>query len=400
MKLPINQILYLTIVGLFGLSGWQFYETLDKQRSDDVNARQARANKTTSERFQAGRDSKQVAKGPEYGKPAVWTPFKHANLIGKEPPPPEVEVDTGPKEPPPSVAKVETPLEDICEIVMLVYDGERSRAVIRYLPDAEIEVPEEILEIQRAKEGFGAGGAPPPTSTFNRPRNNRAAPKPAAMPVAAPMEGYIHQLKLDDKLWAPFSHIRLGRIDDYAEFAAFVRTVDGEEREAEKLFRDELELGQELQAKFDALRRREGGSEASGDPADPGDERSPIMPGENPWRGGPSGQRVGDQFHIGENDWREFQSDPNRIHTREIGTRSYSGGSIKGVQITKVSPRFQQMGLNNGDVIIAVNGQSVTSKAQAIDVGKKLYKRGQRTFEVTLLSQGREVTRTVVAPDK
>ena len=66
-----------------------------------------------------------------------------------------------------------------------------------------------------------------------------------------------------------------------------------------------------------------------------------------------------------------------------------------------ISPEIQgRFGVQVGDLILAVNGQSVSTKAQAVTVGKKLYRRGVRRFTVTLLSNGQEIERIYQAPDQ
>jgi hypothetical protein len=47
-----------------------------------------------------------------------------------------------------------------------------------------------------------------------------------------------------------------------------------------------------------------------------------------------------------------------------------------------------------------VNGRSVTSKGQAVNMVKKAYKRGVRTFTTKWLSNGQEVERVYQAPNK
>jgi hypothetical protein len=80
---------------------------------------------------------------------------------------------------------------------------------------------------------------------------------------------------------------------------------------------------------------------------------------------------------------------------------SRTGSGQRGLQVMNVSTEIQQrFGVQQGELILAVNGTPVTTKAQAVNTGKKMYNRGVRRFVVTFLSNGREIERTYQAPDK
>lgn len=59
-----------------------------------------------------------------------------------------------------------------------------------------------------------------------------------------------------------------------------------------------------------------------------------------------------------------------------------------------------RIGVQSNDLILSLNGEPVSTKADAIAVGKRQYNRGVRTFVLRLLSDGREVERIIEAPDR
>ncbi|MCA8942149.1 MAG: hypothetical protein KDB80_06270 [Planctomycetes bacterium] len=399
MKLPINQLLYVAIAGLLGGSAWQFYETWKEIRKEDARAeqRQREASDTCKLRLEKGRSLNVVSKGPNYAENQPWDHFKDANLIGKLPPPPPKPIDPEeqkkPEKPP------ETPLEDICAIVCLVFQEDQSMAILRYQETSNVEPPEEILE------AFSPPDTVTPTPRTNNKNRRNAGKVKTARPIARAMPttrvgGFVQTLRLEDNLWPPYDHIKLVAIDGYAEFAEFSRTAeDGSESAPERLYRDELGLSQAVMERLHEEGYTRGSKPRSVNPETSPEEIPEGLFGI--WAGGDDTKRINGDFHIGRREWKDWNEDSNRIFNRELQTKSYSGrNGVSGVQITKVSERFQQFGVQAGDVIVSVNGEPVRSKAQAITVGKRLYKRGVRTFNVVFLSRGAEVTRTYVAPDQ
>lgn len=82
-----------------------------------------------------------------------------------------------------------------------------------------------------------------------------------------------------------------------------------------------------------------------------------------------------------------------------VQTTSYRPrGSTKseGIVITAVPRRSQaaRVGLRNDDVILSINGRAVTSKAEALKVGRdEVEKLGRKVLEVRMLRNGKEITR-------
>ena len=84
--------------------------------------------------------------------------------------------------------------------------------------------------------------------------------------------------------------------------------------------------------------------------------------------------------------------------------RDYSGGSgktrVQVVNVHKLGKQVRRLGVNEGDILISLNGIPVKNKAQAIRVGKRLWRDGVRSFKAVFLRRGREVTMTHHFPHK
>ncbi len=89
-----------------------------------------------------------------------------------------------------------------------------------------------------------------------------------------------------------------------------------------------------------------------------------------------------------------------RIFHEDLSLSGYaSRGGVRGVQVRRASKRMKGLGVIPGDVIVGVNGESVETKAKALVVLRRLYKRGVRSFDIKFVSRGRQVTRTYRVPD-
>jgi hypothetical protein len=395
MKLPINLFLWVGSLGLLGGSGWHFYSALRQPpgpSQDDVT-------KQVQGLVDKGKGKQVVVQGPDYSTRQPWERFKTANLIGK------ITVTTPDPTPVQPVNQVEQappqkPLEEIFAIVCLVAEGEKSRAIIRYVPSANVEPPPESIPppagpLDLAAAAHAAKAATPKAP--NAPGSKAAPPMPVAPPSSTP-GAWVHHLQLEDHLWKPYEHIRFVRVEPDASAAWFQREEPGKDKsewKEEKLIPDELGLSQEV---LEALRA--GGIVTSTSDKPVGDQpASPVEP--TTWQTTETTRKVGrSEWHIGTQDRDVFRGNPERIFNEDVATSSYSSGHVKGVQITRMAPRFQSYGIVEGDVVVSINGRAVTSKTQAFSVGKDLYKRGVRTFEVEFLSRGRRIVRTYVAPDE
>ena len=174
-----------------------------------------------------------------------------------------------------------------------------------------------------------------------------------------------------------------------------------EEWEREELFPDALGLSQEVMAKLRAAQLLDDRNAAGAGAADGSDSGGPVQ--SSGWQAMDTTTEVApNRFNIGTEDRELLSRDPNRVFGRDVGTATWRSttGNMSGVKITNLAPGYERYGVQRGDIILAINGEPVSSKGEAIKIGKQLYKRGVRSFEIEFLSNGRRVSRTYVAPDE
>lgn len=427
MKLPIPFLLYVASLGLAGFTGWQVYELLPLQKRESKDAAIKQGQKTAIDRLSTGRGAGPISADWRYtaNNREWWKEFKNANFLGKLPPPPEPKPGEGGDEPPPPPPPV-IPLEEIFELAALVYDGqdkgqgELSHVVIRYKRESGVQPPEwYVRQNQGAAAGGGFGGprdtAPPPRPGGNPnfrggSRNQRPpTPTPNPMPTQSSTTDVLLQKvwvkgdgdpRRDPHLWPPFDHIRLVRVDPSAQSAYFVREAppprEGEpEPEApkeEQLFKTSANLSQDVLRELSELY----GQEISQGPASQGSGRRG-----NEWIETEETQLVGNVRHIGRKDERAFQNEDDFFEKVYFDTYTSKYSSRRGLKVTNVEPALAaKYGVSQGDVLLSVNNRKVKSKAQAVQFGKREYKKGVRTFVTTWLSGGQEVERVYQLPDK
>jgi hypothetical protein len=428
MRSPLPFLLYVTALGLFGWAGWTVYDSLDLW---DINTR---TNATNSGRDDAVKlIARGKGKGPQtsswnYGASAWWPQLKEVNLIGKLPeraPSPE-ELASASK--PVEVVVDQTPLEDIFELVGLVYDGEgggksgNSHVIIRYKPQAGVEPPEWWMRentptspTARAAAGPRDLAAAPSTATTKRAgRNGRggsndatATPaQPSAMPVSLAGREILQKLWAEDggderrssDLWGKYSHIRLVRVDASAESAYFVRTVPAKEGEPkvepkeEELLKTSAEIPQEVLLALRRLQGREGEAKSAAEP---------TIAKTNDWREVENTTRYGNEFHIGRKDETSFRDPDDFFANVHVDTYVSKSSSMRGLSVRNIkSDVAQTYGVQTGDVLLEVNNTKISSKAQAVNMVKKDYERGVRSFSTKWLSNGQVVDRVYLAPNK
>lgn len=427
MRLPLPFLLYTTSICLVGFTGWQVKELLPLR---GVEA------KTEAQRVGVEEGTDLIAQGRTRGAVSAnwyytntnrgwWERFQKVNFIGKLPPPVMTPEQLAAQEQAAEAARVppKTPLEEIIELRVLVYDsaddgrGELSHVVVRYLPTANVTPPDWYL---RELEGSGGptytpgdGAAPPMRTQGNtnfpsrgrggRSRGANAAPTP--MPMQQPSASGPYQQELwvkggDDKrrqpnLWPPYEHIRLVRVSDTAQSAFFVRTEPSPEDPAktvvspeERLIKTVTGIPQDVLTVLENVsgssveRRADGGSESVAATSQwvAAEETTQIRPG---------------HFNVGRQDSKRFADEGTFLES--VSTQPYVSrtSSTRGILIRNVKPELAaSFGVAEQDVLIAVNGYSVKTEAEAIQFGKREYKKGVRTFVTEWLSAGQKVTRT------
>ena len=174
MRLPLPFLLYATALGLFCWAGWTVYESLPLMDDDARQAASEAGSKQARGLIKRGQGSGSQSSGPDYAASSWWSQLKEVNLIGKLPPkePTAAEIEAQRlKEETPKIDT--TPLEDIFELVSLVYDpkesgrGGEAHVIIRYKPTASVEPPDWWLKENQ------------PPGTLMGPRDLSAAPSTA-----------------------------------------------------------------------------------------------------------------------------------------------------------------------------------------------------------------------------
>jgi len=442
MKLPIPLLLYTVSLGLFGWAGWQVYQTLPMWKDKAREAATVRGQQDAKDRLGGGRGQSAFVADWVYSQSAApwWATFKNVNLIGKLPPPPVDPKGPGSDDhkPPPPVDL--RPLEEVIELVSLVYDGKEggrggsTHVIVRFKPDANVELPE--WKVRESTPPAPAAGmqANMPRDAVRNPGPGRGAQAPAPVPTAPPaarggrpptamptssLTGapILQQVWVDDHgdmrrspiLWPVrgsdgkvFGTIKLVRVAPDAQTAYFVRVLPpaaggepGPEPKEERLLKTAMNLRQDV---IEELRRLQGRS-------GPDSETVPAVPSASAsiqWQEVAETTRVGQAWQVSRKDEQRFRENPDQLF-EQFSVDTYVGrsGSIRGVTFRSVEPQLaQRFGVSAGEVLIEVNGRTVESKAQALQFGKTDYNRGVRTFTTKWLSNGQIVERVYQAPDR
>lgn len=430
MRLPIPFLLYITAFSLFGCAGWIVYSSLDLWTGQTQSAASKKGHDDALRFIANGKGKGPQSSSWNYAASAWWPQVKEVNLIGKLPEKKPTAEELASAAKPVEVVVDVTPLEDIFELVSLVYDGkgggtgENSHVIIRYKLEAGVEPPEWWVRENTPAASGSAGmrgprdlAAAPATATTNRSgrgrggRGNQARPRPrpTAMPTSVTGREILQKIWADDggnlrrssKLWGKYSHIRLVRVDASAESAFFSRTqpaTEGEpgvEAKEEELLKTSAEIPQDVLLALRRLQGRENDADGGAN------KTGPLAAKPNQWREVENTTRYGDQFHIGRKDERSFRDTDEFFSSVHVDTYVSKSSSMRGLSVRNIkSDVAQKFGVQTGDVLIEVNNRPVSSKAQAVNMVKKDYGRGVRSFSTKWLSNGQVVNRVYLAPAK
>lgn len=405
----LSFLIYVLSVGVLGLLGWQLYEKHDmrwvgipgvgKPPAETVSAYRKRV-------AQSGTGSSISERRWSYSNRMIawWDVIKEANLTGKLPPPPEELVSNADQGKKPEVETPQTPLKDVIRIVTTLGWTKGTTKLVY-------------------KEGSGVERPP------SRALGLLASPSPGAQPGMAPGQtqpvlGPVYQdISMGESLYPPFQMVKAVRVvSDGSEVgvvfsrpapkkrnaedpAAKSGDAASEDRIEETVWVNQLDIqGQH----FSGLNSIGGaGGTGTGTPKSGG---TVVRKGtwEDP---GEKTQKIGDVWQISMKD-QKYLSSPAKL-LEDVAVQDFSeewvdpdhpgGGSkvrVKGVAIRKISPALKRFGVVEGEILIKINGLPVSGRANAMNVGKKEYNRGVRTFELTFLNNyGREVTRSYQAPN-
>lgn len=446
MKLPIPFLLYVVALGLFGFSGWTVYKMLPQWKKDVRTQAHENGSKAGKDCIMRGRGQGPINDVWRYTPDtnAWWESLKNANLIGTLPPPPEKPKrpgDEDDKAPPNRFDS--TPLDQMFELVCLVYDGKHkgeggdSHVIVRFKPEANVTPPEWYVR-ENAPPTPSVPMTAAPTDTTPKPANGQPArPNQPAVPLAnrggrgaTPMpmvptgRGEVLQ-----KIWAKsetedprraalvwpmkpatasdgqspppvFGTIRLVRIAPDAQSAWFVREFpvqEGQtppERKEEELIKTSMGLPQDVLHALLALQGRNGRTTSTATTT------SAATAGPVQWQDVEQTTKINGVVNIGREDEKRFGDSDEFFESLNVDTYVTKAGR-KGLIVRQVDPKLAaNYGVIPGDVLLEVNGQKVDGKAQAYSIGKSQYKQGVRTFVTTWLSNGQEVERVFQARDK
>ena len=236
-------------------------------------------------------------------------------------------------------------------------------------------------------------------------------------PVQAPMEtvpsaaSSIHLLSVGDPLYTPHANWQLQRVLP-AERAVLFRWENGEIKDEEKLGLGQIEQDRWVDdpAKLKPFRREGGGGSTAaggGKARGSGKElRLAPIPKEAYTKDRPV-RLEANKWFIPEAERARWRKNPDKLMA-QVGLSPYSlpkgvsrrhEGQRSGLAISKLSPAMRQVGLEEGMILISLNGRPVTSKATLQRTARKLYDRGVRVFQARVLYYGREQTLTYRVDD-
>lgn len=384
MRSSINTLLHLTSFGMLGLAGWLIQQTVttDPRLTAGASTNPSRDGFNTARQLVAqGRNLRPSRPREIYSNRRWWEQFQQVNLIGRV-----GEDEEGPGPLPPVEPK--KLLADLVRLMSLMHqhDGERDRSqvVIRYREDAEVQIP-----VARAHMPD-----PLPATVLalgNRVGDRGRTRQRTFQPVPRP-DPFVQHLRVGEALWEPFGDIVLLRVADDARSAFFRLPPEtgSEEPRTEQLFKDEMELSQHVARQLTAATPTQVVRDRP--------ERSVS------WVPVRETRRVGDGWFISRADDEMIRQNPEELLAKvQIRTYSSPTGATphRGIRIVDVDPELgRRFGVRRGDVILEVNGIPVKSRAEAIDVGTQLSRRGVTVFRVRIMSMGRIEERTYTAPDR
>lgn len=438
MKLPIPLLLYCVSAGLFGVAGWTVYEMLPLWK-EEVRTKATQDGQTEGKNLvDKGRARGARTANWVYSRETEpwWAGLKKTNWTGKLPPPPPKTPDQIAAEAPPPVVVDERPLEQVIELVSLVYDGQfggkggNSHVIVRYKPEANVQPPEwwvkenvasataqparpaqspKDVAPNRGGRGGGRGGANQPAA---------AAPT-SPMPTSGGLAGreVLQKIWVEDngdprraaQLWPVKSNdgrelgaIRLVRVAPDAQSAFFARTMPaaraGDPAPApkeEELIKTVADLSQDILRELRVLQGR------SKEPVAAKASNQTQAAAQPDWVDVEETLRDGNRFNIGRKDEQRFRENSDAFLEQVTVDTYVSRSGARGLIVKAADQQIAgSLGVAPGDVLIEVNGQKVESKMQTVAMVKDDYKRGVRNFVTKWMSNGQVVERTYTAPNR
>ena len=424
MKLPLPFVLYFVSTSLLGTAGWGLYEGWPDLRGAAGTERSKSGRDKAAVKVDDGRQANPPSADWNYAsQPQWWQTLRLVDLTGREPEQPPGPPIILPPPPGPPVM----PLEEIVELVSAMYDpfkdgrGGQAHVTIRYKATANVQAPGwYVRETQAAVAGSGVGTLPSGmgTAAQSAARAPQARLASTPMPLSNVGREYLQRvfvagdgsIRQGQKLWPPYDNIRLVRVSADAQVAWFVREPppspreDGEQVAAPQAPAEERLRMSAMGLSQDQLEMRDKllGTNRAAAVRGVGDV---IVTGGEKWIDDAAGEtrQIGASIHVGRNDEQMFREDPEHLFSAlQADTYVSRFGSTRGVRLTRVEPAMaRRFGVLAGEVIVAINGEAVATKADALAVGKRQYDRGTRTFVVRFLATtGQFVERTYIMPER
>ncbi len=424
MKSPIPTLLYLSAAGLFGYAAWQVYEMLPLLEEKTLTDAMRKGQQDGRDFLGKGKGQGPVTADWQYTDRTAswWAEFKAPNFLGKLPEKPVDPTEVA-KEPEVKPADAR-PLEQIIELVSLVYDGStqgkggNSHVILRYKQESGVQPPEWYVRENGLAAGPAASAAMPPDVVPGRqgvPRGNQprpAQPRPnVPMPTSMVGREILQKVWVDDqgdprrssRLWGEFANIRLVRVGPDAQVAYFVRelppaaeTAPQTEPKEEELIKTSAALSQDL---LRELRRLQGRVPGDGEGRGAG---VPVANSGGAWIESEETTQIENRWNIGRKDETRFRDPDELLEQVHVDTYVSKVSSTKGLIVRNIDTQLaSRFGIAQQDVLIEVNGRPVTSKGQVMNFVKGEYNKGVRTFVTQWLSGGGQIVERIYqAPDK
>ncbi|GEM_PF-5907192 len=376
-----KSLLVILAVGLVALDGWvswDLYQFQGRGKQGGYYKLALQLAKRSVKALAGQANQAEQAARWDYSNVDSWSIFWKANFTGKEPPKPVAKKTAKPASKP--VPKTHEPISEDVELLSLFqFPGEEGTK-----PDAYV-----VVRYKKPVEQAAA--------------MDRGVPSQAAGAQALS----IQLLHKGEKLKSPFDAWTLQEVLPDGSGAVF--SWNGKDKETLRV--KEITATMRAASASELPRLYQEGLPG---PASRPSGKSPSGAG---WKGARRTRRwrpvkkitqvAPDDWILPQKDVRDFGRNPDRwlqsvrlgAHTLPPRARKRHGGQKTGLAIGKVSGRARELGLEEGMILISLNGRPVRTKAEAISVGKKLYKQGVRVFQATVLQYGRERTLIYRLPD-
>lgn len=393
----LSFLIYLLSVGVLGLLGYELYQKHDMRwvgvpgvGESSGTAAVASVAKWRKAAVQKGTRSAISERRWSYAPRMMpwWDVITKANLTGKLPPPPKEVVNEAEAEAQAAAETPQTPLSEILTIVT-TFGSDTGTIKVQYKPESGVTPPK--------RQDIGIGDAVPGMSPGMAPGQTQ------------PGLGPLYQdLTMGESLYEPFQAIKAVRVVSQGSEIGVVFSrpaAKPEDAKAGKRTEETVWINQ-----LDIQGNHFGGlaTVGAGSPSGPGKAGGAKTERKGVWQDpGPKTKKIADAWQISIQD-QKYLANPAELFEdvavedfREEWDDPITPGKkvrVRGVAISKVSPKLKRFGVQEGEILIKVNGNAVTGRANAMKVGKDAYNRGVRTFDLTFLNNyGREIVRTYQA---